>query len=95
MGLLSETLAPFLADSQQRTPLFYAGVFAFFISALVATNIFKQLAFKNPNEPPVVFHIFPFIGSTVTYGIDPIKFFNRCQAKVRLSGVRDISWDMN
>ncbi|PVH91485.1 hypothetical protein DM02DRAFT_340354, partial [Periconia macrospinosa] len=29
----------------------------------------------NPNEPRLVFHWFPIIGNTVTYGMDPYKFF--------------------
>lgn len=47
------------------------------------TNILQQILFKNTHEPPVVFHWIPFIGSTVTYGIGPFKFFFECQAKVR------------
>ena len=49
----------------------------------VIANALKQMLLKNPNEPPLVFHWIPFIGSTVTYGIDPFKFFFDCQAKVR------------
>ncbi|KAJ4248365.1 Sterol 14-alpha demethylase cyp51c [Fusarium torreyae] len=44
-------------------------------------NVIGQLWFPNPHRPPVVFHIFPLIGSTVQYGIDPYKFFFDCQAK--------------
>ena len=49
----------------------------------VSANLLQQKLLRNPNEPPVVFHWLPFIGSTVTYGIDPFKFFFECQAKVR------------
>ena len=55
------------------------------ISLAIITNIVQQVLFKNPNEPPVVFHWLPVVGSTVTYGIDPFKFFFDCQAKVRSS----------
>ena len=48
----------------------------------IVLNVLKQLLFKNPTEPPVVFHWLPFIGSTITYGIDPYKFFFSCRAKV-------------
>ena len=41
-----------------------------------------QLLPKNKNEPPVVFHIFPIIGSTVSYGIDPYKFLFDNREKV-------------
>jgi sterol 14-demethylase len=29
-----------------------------------------------------VFHWFPVIGNTVTYGMDPYRFFFECRAKV-------------
>ncbi len=45
-------------------------------------TVLQQVLFKNPNEPPIVSHWFPVIGSTVTYGIDPLKFFFDCQKKV-------------
>jgi sterol 14-demethylase len=51
----------------------------------VLWNIFSQLVFKNSNEPPIVFHWVPVIGSTIDYGIDPFKFFKKCQAKVGMS----------
>ena len=57
------------------------GLLALIILAVVF-NVLGQLLVKNPNEPPVVFHWIPFIGSTVTYGIDPYKFFFSCQKKV-------------
>jgi sterol 14-demethylase len=47
----------------------------------IASNVIGQLWFPDPHRPPVVFHIFPFIGSTVQYGIDPYKFFFDCQAQ--------------
>ncbi len=33
----------------------------------------------------MVFHWFPIIGSAVTYGMDPIKFFRDCRDKVSQS----------
>lgn len=59
---------------------------AIVVSALpvaIFTYVLLQVSFKPTNEPPLVFHWFPFIGSTITYGIDPFKFFSDCQAKVR------------
>ncbi|KAL8917238.1 MAG: hypothetical protein Q9208_008077 [Pyrenodesmia sp. 3 TL-2023] len=47
----------------------------------VCCNVLRQKLFKDPNKPPVVLHWFPFIGSAVTYGIDPYKFYFDCQAK--------------
>ncbi|KAL1994646.1 hypothetical protein VTN49DRAFT_2116 [Thermomyces lanuginosus] len=54
---------------------------ATFLVLAVVLNVLKQLLLKNPNEPPVVFHWFPFIGSAVTYGMDPYKFFFDCRKK--------------
>ncbi|KAL8736915.1 MAG: hypothetical protein Q9181_002211 [Wetmoreana brouardii] len=51
------------------------------LTIAVVSTVLQQTLFKNPNEPPVVFHWLPIIGSTVTYGIDPYKFFFDCQAK--------------
>ncbi|KAJ3463496.1 hypothetical protein MRS44_008282 [Fusarium solani] len=47
----------------------------------IVRNVIGQLYFPDRNRPPVVFHIFPFIGSSVQYGIDPYKFFFDCKAK--------------
>ncbi|MCJ1465999.1 Lanosterol 14-alpha-demethylase [Pseudocyphellaria aurata] len=48
---------------------------------VILYNLLQQLFFKHPNEPPIVFHWLPIIGSTISYGIDPYKFFFDCQAK--------------
>ena len=55
---------------------------AILVMLSILTTVMQQVLFKNPNEPPVVFHWLPVIGSTVTYGIDPFKFFFDCQRKV-------------
>lgn len=55
-------------------------VFSIIVLA-IAQNVIKQLYFPNSNRPPVVFHIFPLIGSTVRYGMDPYKFFFTCREK--------------
>ena len=59
----------------------FIGLFSL-LSMCILGNMLKQILFKNPHEPPVVFHWVPFIGSTVTYGMDPYKFFANCQSKV-------------
>lgn len=56
-----------------------------FLTVSVVVNVAQQLLFKNPNEPPVVFHLFPVIGSTITYGMDPPRFFKENREKVRLT----------
>lgn len=59
---------------------------AILVMLATLTTVIQQILFKNPNEPPIVFHWLPVIGSTVTYGIDPFRFFFDCQKKVgRLS----------
>nr|AHK06541.1 putative sterol 14-demethylase [Puccinia horiana] len=52
------------------------------IISLVLINIFNQLIVpKSATTPPVVFHLFPFIGSAVSYGIDPYAFLESCRKK--------------
>ncbi|KAJ5168802.1 uncharacterized protein N7482_004396 [Penicillium canariense] len=47
----------------------------------VVLNVVNQLFFYNKNEPPVVFHWFPIVGSTISYGMDPYRFFFSCRQK--------------
>lgn len=53
-----------------------------FLVLTVVLNVLNQVLFRNPNEPPVVFHWFPLVGSTITYGMDPPRFFKENQEKV-------------
>lgn len=52
---------------------------------VILVNGGKQALFKKRNEPPVVFHWFPFVGSAFSYGQEPNRFLNDCQAKVRMT----------
>jgi hypothetical protein len=83
MGLIQELGAP-LRQAFAQLPLGsqIAVSVAGFLFVTVFLNVMKQVLFKNPNEPPVVFHWFPFLGSTITYGIDPPRFFKDCRKKV-------------
>ena len=83
MGLLAAITGP-LSDFVIKTPLalVIAAAVASFITLVVILNVLHQLLFRNPKEPPVVFHLFPIIGSTITYGIDPYKFFFANRKKV-------------
>ena len=85
MGLLANLFNSLCerCSTQSLWVLVTAGIAAF-IALAVVLNVLSQLLFKNPKEPPVVFHWFPVIGSTVTYGIEPYKFFANCQKKVRM-----------
>ncbi|KAH7050239.1 cytochrome P450 51 [Macrophomina phaseolina] len=49
--------------------------------AAVTFHVLRQLFFFTKNEPPVVFHWFPLLGSTVSFGMDPLKFFADCKKK--------------
>ena len=53
------------------------------VTSLILVNGAKQALFKRPNEPLVVFHWLPFVGSAISYGQEPIKFLDDCQAKVK------------
>lgn len=83
MGVLSHVAGP-LAEftTNSSTAVLVAAGFASFLLLTVVLNVLKQLLLKKPNEPPVVFHWFPVIGSTVTYGMDPYAFFFANQKKV-------------
>lgn len=50
--------------------------------AIIVLNLLRQLLFRNKTDPPLVFHWIPFLGSTVTYGMDPYAFFFSCRQKV-------------
>jgi hypothetical protein len=86
MGVLLEFLVPFgplygeLA--KLSTPLLIVVGTAAFIVVTVVVNVLQQLLLRDPTKPPVVFHFFPFFGSTVTYGMDPYAFFAGCKEKV-------------
>jgi hypothetical protein len=89
MGVLDHLLWPLKTQiPQYGTGVVVAGGLASFLVLVVVLNVLKQLLFKNPNEPPIVFHWFPVIGSTITYGIDPYAFFFECRKKVRQGGLR-------
>ena len=83
MGLLTFVLEP-LRDALGTQSTLYvlaAGALSFCLVA-VLLNVLQQLVFRNPAEPPLVFHWVPFVGSTISYGIDPYKFFFKCRDKV-------------
>lgn len=83
MGLVATLLGPFAHLVADTSPILVASTgFFLLLSLIVVLNVLKQLLIKNPNQPPVVFHWFPLIGSTITYGMDPMAFFKTCQDKV-------------
>lgn len=52
-----------------------------FITLAIVVNTIRQVFFYDRNAPPEVFHIVPVLGSAVTYGMDPFKFFFACHEK--------------
>lgn len=85
MGAFQEVAGPVSHHLYQLSTVSQIAIlFATFITLSILVNVAQQLLFKTPNEPPVVFHLFPFIGSTVTYGMDPPRFFVENRAKVSL-----------
>lgn len=87
MGVLSTLLVPMGPCYEELMELggpALCGIgFIAFIVLSVILNVLQQLLFKDPTKPPLVFHYFPFFGSTVLYGMDPYKFFADCREKVR------------
>ncbi|GKZ52106.1 lanosterol 14-alpha-demethylase, partial [Aspergillus brasiliensis] len=82
MGLLAVVLDSLCERCSNTSVLVLLGVGLLSLLAVsVILNVLGQLCFKNPNEPPLVFHWFPFIGSTISYGMEPYKFFFDCRAK--------------
>ncbi|RUS29088.1 lanosterol 14-alpha demethylase [Jimgerdemannia flammicorona] len=56
--------------------------FVLFVSLAVLVNALQQLlARPDPRYPPVVFSWFPYIGSAVSFGANPIKFMQDAQKK--------------
>jgi hypothetical protein len=84
MGLLATIAGP-LAERLQGASIIYVLLTATLavLSITLVLNVVSQILFKDPTKPPVVFHWFPFIGSTISYGIDPIAFFDSCRKKVK------------
>ena len=83
MGFLAMLSEPLSEQLSNRSTGIVVGsaLISLFVLAIVL-NVLSQLLFKNPKEPPVVFHWVPFVGSTINYGIDPYKFFFSCREKV-------------
>lgn len=83
MGLFASFLDIFCehCSTQSIYTLVTVGALSF-IALSIVINVLRQLFFKKAHEPPVVFHWVPFIGSTISYGMEPYAFFNSARAKV-------------
>ena len=90
MGLLQDVVGPLHERfSELGTGSQIGAVIAGFLVFSVVLNVLQQILLKNPNEPPVVFHWFPLIGSTITYGMNPPRFFKENRQKVRRYKAQD------
>ncbi|GKT83515.1 cytochrome P450 [Colletotrichum tofieldiae] len=82
MGLLQEVAGPLSQQFQTLgTGLQIVTIVGAVVFLSVLLNVASQILFKNSNEPPMVFHWFPFIGNTVIYGMDPPAFFKANREK--------------
>ena len=83
MGIINLVTTPLsdLLGTSSTIAIPAAATASFLVLAIVLNVLYQQL-FRNPAEPPLVFHWVPFFGSTITYGIDPYRFFFRCREKV-------------
>ncbi|TGZ78920.1 lanosterol 14-alpha-demethylase [Ascodesmis nigricans] len=85
MGVLStlaQPLQPVLLElSALPTPLYVLILGSAILVFAVVANVLQQILLRDPKKPPVVFHYFPWIGSTVAYGMDPYRFFGDNQKK--------------
>ncbi|KAH9477826.1 Lanosterol 14-alpha demethylase [Psilocybe cubensis] len=62
--------------------LFVAGLATGVPLLVVLLNVIWQLILpRRSTDPPIVFHWIPFVGSAISYGNDPLKFFFECQQK--------------
>jgi len=92
MGLLQDLAGPLSQQFSQMGTASQIGVsVAGFLFVVVFFNVLFQLINRSPNEPPMVFHWFPVIGSTITYGMDPPRFFKENKEKVRKEAIGQLS----
>lgn len=69
-----------------------------FLCLITQNVVFQKVIPGKANEPPVVFHWFPIIGSAVAYGEDPLYFLSKCREKVHTSFIDILSilwWQYN
>lgn len=50
---------------------------------------------RKPNEPPIVPYWIPIVGSAITMGLDPIKFYRKYQQEVRFNFLSQLIFNIN
>ncbi|CAI2181580.1 9682_t:CDS:2 [Funneliformis geosporum] len=75
----NELIAPLIREASVNKILFLCVGFAILI--ILLSYAVKSILYvrRHPNEPPIVPYWFPIIGSAVTMGMDPIKFYRKYQ----------------
>lgn len=83
MGILTDLDFKDLLGPVAALPLWKSIPLVLFLITLatVTVNVISQLLPKPKSNVPVVFHFFPWIGSSVEYGMDPYGFFERNRLK--------------
>ncbi|RIA97085.1 lanosterol 14-alpha demethylase [Glomus cerebriforme] len=74
----NKLIAPFVNEVSVNTIFLYAGIATLSILFLYAIKPILYVKRKQ-NEPPIVPYWIPFIGSAITMGLDPIKFYRKYQ----------------
>lgn len=77
-SIISRAYLPMDVGSAARLGAY--GVAALFL--VVVLNVLRQLLPRKRSEPPLVFHWIPLVGNAVSYGMDPLDFYQRCRKKV-------------
>ncbi|KAK1752788.1 putative cytochrome p450 51a [Echria macrotheca] len=80
-GLEQSRLVQLLAVAKPTTAGEWAVALTAGLVLITAINVLRQFLPQDKSEPPLVFHWFPLIGSTVTYGKDPPRFLMQCREK--------------
>ncbi|GAA5838922.1 hypothetical protein JCM11251_003737 [Rhodosporidiobolus azoricus] len=74
---LREHLSPLVAAFAE-----ICAILALAFCTAVSLNVFRQIfTLRDPTKPPEVFHYVPFIGCAISYGMDPLGFFERSRQK--------------
>ncbi|KAH8690273.1 cytochrome P450 [Talaromyces proteolyticus] len=72
---------PVFVTGSSLTTITLLSLVVFILLSTLFNVLFQLCSRKEVNKPPLVFHYFPIIGSTITYGKDPLAFFQDCKAK--------------
>lgn len=70
-----------MLETMPRWLLAIGGAATFVVLSILINVLVQVLVPRKKSLPPLVFHWVPIIGSAVTYGMDPYKFFFDCREK--------------